>query len=235
VIYEDDDILVIDKPYGMVVNRAESVRGETVADWVEKNYDFWKKGGEVFRNRSGIIHRIDKETSGLLLIAKNEKTFCAISEQFARREVKKRYLALVHGRIKEKKGTIEVGIRRNPQNRRRFMACLSEGKRAKTKYQVRRYYLGQNREVLTLVEVFPVSGRTHQIRVHFKFINHSLVSDLIYGGRKTLRRDQMICPRLFLHAGYLVFSQPKTGKMLELFCQIPADLKTVLEKLKKID
>lgn len=231
IVFEDKDVLIIDKPCQMVVNRAESVREETVQDWVEKRLPFLKKERGEFGNRSGVVHRIDKETSGLLIIAKNKKSYLFLKKQFSQRKVVKKYIALVHGKMRDKKGVIEVGIRRNPRNRRRFMVDLTEGKRAKTNYQVIRYYKTEKGRKLTLVEVMPVTGRTHQIRVHFKFINHSLVSDRIYGGEKQLRRDLLFCPRLFLHASYLSLFHPRNKVKKEFFSSLPKELTLVLKEL----
>lgn len=260
IIYEDNDLLVIDKPAGVVVNRAETVKEETIQDWAENKLriksPFFKlraseklkiKNNSDFYNRGGIVHRLDKETSGLLIIAKNKAAFWELQRQFKDREVEKKYLTLVHGEVKPTEGKIEALIKRNPFNRKKFGVFLG-GREAVTEYKIRRYYLPikilpcrqaglvdvfntkiqKRKEKLTLVEVFPRTGRTHQIRVHFKYLGHPVVSDENYAGRKTARDDRKFCPRLFLHAFYLKFKQPMTKKELIFELELPEDLQTVL-------
>jgi len=234
VIHEDNDILVVNKPYGMVVNRSESVKTTTLQDWIEENYNF-VKGSNVFGQRSGVVHRLDKETSGVLVIAKNQDAFSNLQGQFAKRQVNKKYLVLVHGEIKDAHGAIDVGIARNPRNRHRFVPSLFEGKQARTEYEVEGYYKSLQNEVLTYLLASPFTGRTHQIRVHFKFIKHPIVSDLIYGGRKTLRKDLTWCSRLFLHAANLAFFHPTTGKKVEFSASLPIVLEKALNGLKRVD
>jgi len=216
IIYEDQSLLVIDKPAGVVVNRAETVREKTIQDWLKESL---KIKGEGIGDRAGIVHRLDKETSGLLLIAKTEKAFVNLQKQFKERRVEKRYLALVHGRVMPKKGTIEVPIARNPYNRKKFGVFLG-GRQAKTNYQVKKTYPD-----LTLLELRPETGRTHQIRVHLKYINHPVVADEKYGGRKTARADREWCPRQFLHASFLSFTHPETKKKVSFSSPLPLELK----------
>lgn len=239
IIFEDNDLFVINKPAGLVVNRAETVKGGTVQDWVQ---EWRKRGGDVILNdektdfyqRNGIIHRLDKDTSGLLIIAKNTKAFSELQRQFKEREIEKRYLALVHGDVKSEIGKIEAPVTRNPFNRKKFGVFLG-GRPSVTEYRVlNRFEVKglKDKEIVNLVDVCPKTGRTHQIRVHFKYINHPLVSDEIYTGRKQLKKDLQWCPRLFLHAYYLKFKQPKTGKELVLKIDLPDDLNRVLKTLE---
>lgn len=273
IIYEDNDLLVIDKPAGMVVNRAETVKRETVQDWVETKIKMKNKQSLIsrklenekikkesdFLNRSGIVHRLDKETSGLLIIAKNEESFYELQRQFKEREVEKKYLTLVHGKVSPEKGKIEAPINRNPFDRKKFGVFLG-GREAVTEYRVAGYYQksqtgchaefisaspkdkgipkqvrndseSREKEFFTLVEVSPKTGRTHQIRVHFKYIGHPVVADEIYAGRKTSRDDRQWCPRLFLHASYLRFRQPKNKLKIKLESPLKQDLNLVLSNL----
>lgn len=242
IIFEDKDILVLEKPAGMVVNRAKSVKGETLQDWVE-GYLGWDwgslrtlertEGTEDFVQRSGIVHRLDKETSGLLVVAKTPQAFENLQKQFKERRVRKRYLALVHGRVEPKKGEISAPVGRLPWSRKKFGVFLG-GRPAKTEYEVKNYYaLDAKPYTLTLLELVPTTGRTHQIRVHLKYLRHPIVSDPAYAGRKTSREDRKWCPRMFLHASFLGFFHPKTGEWIEFKLKLPEDLKKVFELLKK--
>lgn len=200
IVFEDDDILVIDKPSGLVVNQAET--------WV----------GDKF-----IVHRLDKDTSGLLIIAKTLPALENLQTQFKNREVVKKYLALVHGKVEPAEGTINAPIERNPFNRKHF-GIFPGGREAVTSYKSYKSY-----KTYTLLELTPRTGRTHQIRVHLKYINHPIVSDPIYGGRKNLQADQQFCPRLFLHATYLKIKHPASGEVLEFASPLPPPLAKVLE------
>lgn len=239
ILFEDDTLLVIDKPSGLVVNRAESVVGETVQDWVEKNFKVSKvsKVSEVsndtFIFRSGIVHRIDKETSGCLLIAKTQEAFVELQRQFKAREVEKMYMALVHGKFERERGIINAAVGRLPWRRERF-GILSGGRDAETQYKVISSWLGtrgKEKDLFSLVEFYPKTGRTHQIRVHAKYLHHALVSDEFYAGRKTSRRDREWCSRLFLHATKITFTHPVRGKRISVESPLPQDLKLALSQL----
>lgn len=242
VVFEDDDLVVIDKPAGIVVNKAQSVKGETVQDWAEKKYqisirqlaDKYQKEEtpeeeSEFFQRSGIVHRLDKDTSGLLIIAKNPQAFLLLQSQFKERTVVKNYLALVHGAISPEKGTIAATVGRLPWNREKF-GIIVGGRPSRTDYCVKKIYSYKN-EKLSLLEVIPHTGRTHQIRIHLKYLGHSIVSDSLYAGRKTCRKDLGFCPRLFLHASHISFNQPVSGARLNFESSLPDDLEGVLEKL----
>jgi len=237
VIYEDECLLVVDKPSGMVVNNAKSAQRQfTLYDWIKKNkkvniekYD--KK--DEFVERLGIVHRLDKDTSGVLLIAKKPEYFRFLQGQFKKRLVEKTYLALVSGVLREK-GVIDAPISRNPFNRRKFGVFVG-GKPALTKYIKIDQMTAEAGEKVSLAEVYPKTGRTHQIRVHFRHINCPLISDSVYGGRKKARQNMRWCPRLFLHALKLEVKHPKTNKKLELKVELAEDLEKVLNKLKKVD
>lgn len=213
----------------MTVNRAQTTQNQvTVQDWLAENYHFPLAKNNFLRN--GIVHRLDKETSGLLMIAKTEETLLACQRQFKERQVKKKYLALVHGWIIPEQGTIQATITRSPFDRKKFGVFLG-GREAKTIYKKLENY-EQKKEKFSLVELFPQTGRTHQLRVHLKFLNYPIVADEKYGGRKTVRRDKTWCPRLFLHATGLSFKHPISKEKVELLSQLPSDLQAVIIKLR---
>jgi 23S rRNA pseudouridine1911/1915/1917 synthase len=219
IIFEDESLLVIDKPAGVVVNRSETTREKTIQDWLK---EYLSIKGEGIGGRAGIVHRLDKETSGLLLIAKTEKAFKNLQKQFKERKVEKRYLALVHGQVKPSKGTVEVPLSRSPYNRKKFGVFLG-GRPARTDYRVKKEYPD-----LTLLELTPKTGRTHQIRVHLKYIGHPVVADEKYAGRKTARADRQWCPRQFLHASFLRFHHPETKKVIAFNSPLPEELAKTL-------
>lgn len=225
IIYEDESVLVINKPAGYIVNNAETTKGQpTVQDWLIEN----KKSAIVndMQLRSGIVHRLDKETSGILIIAKTKEAFEKLQSEFKEREVKKTYTALVHGRIEKDKGEIEASVGRLPWRRDRF-GVLPGGREASTSYKVLKR-LSMESEEFTLLELYPKTGRTHQIRIHLKYINHPIVGDTFYAGRKTARKDRVWCPRLFLHAHKIVFIHPVSGKPVALEAPLAEDLSTAL-------
>jgi len=227
IIFQDDDILIINKPSGLVVNRAESVKGKTLQDWIENqfsifNFQFSNKNEEDFIRRSGIVHRLDKDTSGVLVVAKNAKTFKYLQKQFKERRVVKKYLCLVHDKVEPRVGDIKMPLGRNPEDRKKFTVRL-EGRKAVTEYKVLKH-IKKASQLFSLLEVNLKTGRTHQIRVHLKHIGHPIVSDPIYLGEKRLRGDKEWCSRLFLHAQYLSFIHPKTGKRVEFKGEIPKEL-----------
>lgn len=234
ILFEDNELLVINKPPGIVVNRAESVKGETVQDWAEKRFTIddlrLTNEDQDFKNRAGIVHRIDKETSGILLIAKNPQAFRELQRQFKERIVKKTYLAIVHGKLVPDVGEIRAPVGRLPWNRERF-GIVPEGKEAVTKYKVIKTEQANpknKKEVLSLVELYPESGRTHQIRVHLKYLNHPIVADFLYAGRKTARDDRTWAPRVMLHAWKISFAHPKTQALVAIEAPIPDDMSTII-------
>lgn len=186
-------------------------------------------GMSDFYGRAGIVHRLDKETSGVLLIAKDPVIFVKLQKQFANREIVKKYFALVHGKIESVEGEIKAPIGRLPWHRTKF-GVVASGREAETSYKVISYYYKDGNSY-TLLEVIPHTGRTHQIRVHLKYLGYPLVSDRLYTGRINYRKDQEFCPRLFLHANFLRFSHPKTKKMMEIISKFPYDLQQVIDQL----
>jgi len=235
VIYEDDSILVLDKPAGWIVNDAITTKGQNVVQkWLSNMTYPLAMNSEM---RSGIVHRLDKETSGILLVAKTKEAFENLQREFKERKVDKTYTALVHGTVEHPpaggEGVINVPVGRLPWNRERF-GVLPGGREAVTHYlRIKNYELGiKNRiEKFTLLELKPKTGRTHQIRVHLKYIGHPIVSDEFYAGRKTSRKDKEWCPRLFLHAASISFVHPESGKKVSFKSDLSSDLESALKKL----
>lgn len=233
IIFQDSSILVLSKPAGWITNSASTTKNQPVVqDWLkqEKLTSF-----SDYSFRDGIVHRLDKETSGLLLVAKTEDAFEELQRQFKDRLVKKMYTALVHGKVASEIGEIKAAVGRLPWRRDRF-GVLPGGREASTKYKVLSNYklpTSKNLQLhdYSLVEFYPETGRTHQIRIHAKHIGHPLVADEFYAGRKTARNDRKWCPRLFLHASGIQFLHPISGKSINLKSELPDDLKNVLNSL----
>jgi len=231
VIYQDENILVIDKPAGWIVNEAETTKGQKVLQtWLSQKFDY-----PVAKDRGvrcGIVHRLDKETSGILIVAKTKNVFIEMQRQFKNREVEKSYTALVHGKVEPKEGVIEVPVGRLPWRRDRF-GVLPGGREAKTGYKVIRHYKAGEGDY-SLLELYPKTGRTHQIRIHLKYIGHPIVADEFYAGRKTARGDRKWCPRLFLHAASVSFFDTKVKKRLRFHSELPEELRGVIATLEKV-
>lgn len=248
ILFEDTDLLIITKPSGLTVNRSDTTSHEqTIQDLVESYLGLspyyskvvvkegeWKSPEETFKERSGIVHRLDKETSGALVIAKTLSAFIALQKQFKEREVKKTYIALAHGRLTPKEGEINVPVGRLEFNRKRF-GVVAGGRESVTVYKVLGEYMNpKTKEPLTLVELYPQTGRTHQIRVHLKHLNRPIFSDELYAGRKTARGDRKLLPRLFLHAAKIVFTHPTTGEKMEIESPLSEELKSFLTTLARV-
>lgn len=237
IIYEDQDLLVIDKPAGITVNKSETTLNQvTIQEWAEAQFKISSNatGDEIsdFYKRGGIVHRLDKETSGLLLIAKTERAFIDLQKQFKERTVKKTYISLAHGKISEDTKEINVPVGRLPWNRKQF-GIIPGGRESKTILKVlENVFNKRTKEQLSLVELYPQSGRTHQIRVHLKYIGHPVFSDFLYAGRKTSRRDREILPRVFLHAAAISFSHPTSGKTVSLKSELPKELSDVISSMR---
>lgn len=236
ILYENEDFLVVDKPYGVTVNKSDTTTGEmTLQDLVEEEDKIDKSDpDEDFVNRGGIVHRLDKETSGVIIVAKNSTAFRNLQAQFKERKVQKNYVALAHGKFIPEKGKINAPVGRLPWNRKRF-GVLAGGREAETEYQVLSIlYLVSNgkTEPLSLVRLFPKTGRTHQIRVHLKYINHPIFGDPLYGGRKSSRADRKILSRVFLHAEEISFKDPKTGNEVHFKSELPKELSQLLDKFE---
>ena len=227
IIYEDSSFFVVEKPTGWITNEADTTTTQSVLQtWIRTNHQSQVTNHPEFRD--GIVHRLDKETSGILLVAKTKEAFTKLQEEFKDREVQKTYTALLHGRV-EREGKVDVPIGRLPWRRDRF-GVLNGGRESVTLYKVLKFYPGNNAGH-SLVKFYPKTGRTHQIRVHAKHIGHAVVADEFYAGRKTARNDRIWCPRLFLHASGIKFIHPENGKPVEFKSELPEDIKTVLNKL----
>ncbi|KKQ75854.1 MAG: Pseudouridine synthase [Candidatus Woesebacteria bacterium GW2011_GWB1_38_5b] len=231
ILFEDEYLMVIDKPSGWIVTDAATAKDQkTVQSWIAANLKFNSEAGYSINNlklyRNGIVHRLDKETSGCLIIAKTSHAFENLQQQFKERKIGKKYIALVHGRIEPKEGTVIAEVGRLPWRRDRF-GIVAGGRGSETKYKVLQYFLQ-----FTLVECFPTTGRTHQIRIHLKHIGHPIVSDTFYAGRKTSRADRKWCPRLFLHSSKIIFSHPVSAKKIEVEARLPEDLSSALVNLE---
>jgi len=234
IIYEDDSVLIVLKPTGQTVNRARTTKSEkTLQDELEMYFGIGRPE-EGIGDRAGIVHRLDKETSGVLAVAKTKEAFADLQAQFKEREVEKGYLALAHGRVKEQERRIEAPIARSPKDRKRF-AVIKGGRKAVTEYKIISHWLlTDSKRSFSYLLVRPLTGRTHQIRVHLKHINHPVASDPLYLSRKRLKEDRRWCPRIFLHAESLGFRHPQTGAWVRFETALPDDLKTSFAHLKKI-
>lgn len=278
VLFEDDDIVVINKPAGVVVNRAASAPGQTIQDWMEERYHFeelndsgelqrdkswWSlipeefdnSYGEpepVFLSRTGMVHRIDKDTSGVLILGKNPGAMLQLMAQFKQRVVQKSYQCLVHGKFAQDEDVVRLPIARSDHNRQRF-TVVGHGRPSITKFKVlQRYEFNQEKllediahsagekkvkewqqklrvyEGFSLVECQPKTGRTHQIRVHMSYLQHPLVGDKLYVGKKRIKVDELWCPRQFLHAHTLTLQHPRTNQTMTFTAPLPQDLHTTL-------
>ena len=230
IVYQDDQLLVVDKPAGLTVHPAPGHPTHTLVNaLLALCPDLQGIGGEL---RPGIVHRLDKDTSGLMVVAKSSPAHSNLSSQLKDRTVHKGYLALAHGTVTPTEGTVDGPIVRDPRNRKR-MAVGSGGRQALTRYKVVRYPRN-----CSLMEVFPETGRTHQIRVHLASIGHPLVGDDLYGGRSGKKieastgSEKVELARHFLHAHVLGFRHPTTAKYVEFSSPLPEDLRMVLETLR---
>lgn len=222
VRYSDDDLVVVAKPAGLVVHPGAGHRDDTLVQGLLRLFPEMAGVGE--RDRPGIVHRLDRDTSGLLVAARTQLAYDALTTQLAAREVERRYLALVWGSPDADRGLIDAPIGRSPSRRTR-MAVRSEGREARTGYEVRQRFTHPE---VSLLECRLETGRTHQIRVHCAAIGHPVVGDAEYGGaRSGVRLD-----RPFLHARLLEFRHPRTGASLSFEDPLPADLGAVLDSLR---
>ena len=221
ILYEDDNLAVIDKPAGMVVHPAYGHTSGTLVNAVLARWPQIAAFDEP--ERAGIVHRLDKETSGVILIAKTPAVQDYLRAQFKARQVEKQYLALIEGTPDTPEGLIDAPIGRDSKQRKR-MTVTRDGREAVTEYHVLEHYANHS-----LVEVFPKTGRTHQIRVHMAFIGHPVVGDTVYGHRK--QRIKM--KRHFLHAAAITFALPESGGLLTVESPLPVPLQDVLNKLPR--
>ena len=238
IVYEDDDLVVVNKPAGMVVHPGHGNYSGTLINALIYHFENLPKNSS---NRPGLVHRLDKDTSGLLVIAKNDESMVHLSNQFAEKTSKREYIAMVWGNLKEDSGKIDNYIGRNPKNRLQNIVLdddkIENGKRAVTNYEVL-----SRLNYVSLVKCNLETGRTHQIRVHMKHIGHTLFNDERYGGNSILKGTTFtkykqfvencfkLLPRQALHAKTLGFTHPKTGKFMQFDSELPKDFQSCIEK-----
>lgn len=231
IIHEDDDIVVVNKAAGMVVHPAAGVSAGTLANALAFHFqNLSERGGTL---RPGIVHRLDRDTSGVMVVAKSARAHEHLSEQFRARTVFKSYVALVHGVVRDDAGRVDQPVARDPRARTR-MAVVSGGRAALSLWRVRRRY-----ERFTLLDVEIKTGRTHQIRVHLAWMKHPVVGDETYGGGRDgqiadarLRAAVAALGRQFLHAEQLAFRHPQTGEQMSFSAPVPAELSALLKSLE---
>jgi len=238
ILYEDEDSLVINKPVGLVVNRADSITGQTVQEWVE-NRDWFKAisprfEDKLFQDRSGVCHRLDKKTSGCLLIAKKPESLKYYLDLFKERKLIKTYVALVHGRVEPERGETILPLKRSLYDREKWQVHY-EGKRAVTAWKVIKRFTSPGhehwRDALTLLGLDLKTGRTHQIRVHLSFLGWPVFADDKYLNRKFAREDRKYLSHHFLHASSIEFVTFNGGKVL-VEAELPADCQKFLDVLE---
>ncbi|MFH1036799.1 MAG: RluA family pseudouridine synthase [Patescibacteria group bacterium] len=229
ILYEDENVLAIDKPAGIVVFPENNFDEKTLIDYLIEEFPDLKNAGTA--PRYGIVHRLDKDTSGILLVAKNDQAMEFLQKQFKEREAEKRYTALVTGDIKQESGKIETLIGRSPKNRQKQKVYLPQEPSALGKRTaITEYRILKRLNNYTLVEVIPKTGRKHQIRIHLSYLGHPLACDKIYGFKN------QPCPkglkRQFLHAGYLKIKLPG-GQIKEFKSNLPEDLENIIKTLSQ--
>jgi 23S rRNA pseudouridine1911/1915/1917 synthase len=240
IVYEDHDIAVVNKPAGMMVHAGSGAtdearnRGTLVNALLHHLQELSSTSGPL---RPGIVHRLDKQTSGLIVVAKNDATHARLSSMFARRQVRKLYIALVQGELAQERGTVNASISRDSIRRTRMTTRREGGRSAVSHWQVLRRIQGPYGN-FTLVSVRIETGRTHQIRVHMASLGHPVVGDTLYGAPSAIaplaaasRLPRLVLPRNFLHAAELEFAHPGSGERLSLVSNLPADLKQFMAQL----
>jgi 23S rRNA pseudouridine1911/1915/1917 synthase len=230
VLYEDQDLVAIDKPAGMVVHAGAGVHSGTLVNALLHRFGALSGVGGALR--PGIVHRLDRFTSGVLLVAKNDGAHQRLAAQFSGRLVEKVYLALVHGKVKQESGRIERPIARDPVRRVRMTARLAEGRAAWSEYRVLRRFapLSPQASGFTLLEVRIGTGRTHQIRVHLSSLGHPVAGDTLYGAPEKVP-GQPPLGRYFLHAHRIRFQLPSTGEQISIESALPAELESWMHSL----
>jgi 23S rRNA pseudouridine1911/1915/1917 synthase len=263
ILFEDDAVIVLDKPAGWVVNRSHTYTEPTVQEWMEGKLANVKKiipgrepvkpeaddeesiygtPEEIFARRSGVVHRLDKDTSGILLLAKTPQVLVELMRQFKERETEKTYVALVHGKLVPSEGIIRLPMDRSSSDHMKF-AIQADGRMSETQYKVLEHFpglpkgmharKGKSYQGFTLVELTPKTGRTHQIRVHMSAIKHPLVSDALYAGKKIVALDLEWCPRQFLHAKKLCFTHPVSKERVCFESPLPQDLRSIIDHFQE--
>ena len=222
ILYEDEHLLVVDKPAGMAVHPGPGHSSRTLVNALLAHCPDLPGIGGV--QRPGIVHRLDKDTSGLIVVAKDERAHNGLAAQLKDRQMHKTYLTLVEGRVKPDEALIDAPVGRDPNNRRRMMVRppgSAQGRDAQTRYRVRTHYEGY-----TLLEASPITGRTHQIRVHLASLGHPVIGDSVYG------KASAFVPRQFLHAWRLTFTHPVDGGELSFEAPLPEDLQQALSAIR---
>jgi 23S rRNA pseudouridine1911/1915/1917 synthase len=238
ILYEDKDVLVINKPAGLIVHSDGKTKEKTLVDWILKKYPRMKNVGEPIIQddgtkilRPGIVHRIDKDTTGALIIAKNQKSFEFLKGQFKNRKVHKVYQAFVYGDLKEERGMIDRPIGRSSNDFRKWSA--QRGMRGERREAITYFKVLNKKDGITFVEAMPKTGRTHQIRVHFSAINHPIVCDKLYATDFYLNKKQQLgFKRMALHARELEITLPG-GKLLNIIAPYPEDFEKAILNFKK--
>ena len=225
VVYEDDDMLIVNKPAGLVVHPSAGHDSGTLVNALLGRGESLAPGGIAGVQRPGIVHRLDRDTSGLLMVARSDPAQASLQAQLKARRVKKTYLALVHGSVSAAVGRIEAKVGRDPGRRTR-MAVTPNGRDSTTGYRVRERFTEW-----TLLELDLVTGRTHQIRVHLEAIGHPVAGDVLYG-TGTSRRGPDALDRLFLHAWRLELTSPSSGQLIRVEAPLPVELEQVLTSLR---
>jgi len=232
IIFENKDFLVLNKPAGLVVHpktNYQKSEEKTLVNWLIKNYPGIKNIGDNPEIRPGIIHRLDKETSGVMLVAKNQDSFEILKNIFKQRLIEKTYLALVIGKMNNKQGKIDLAITRSISTKR--TTKIKQGQKilkAETLWEVLKIYQDENNQILSYLKLIPKTGRTHQLRVHLAAINHPIVGDYLYGGKTALKYREKL-NRIFLHAYSLKFKYNNTNYLFE--AELPIELKNFLGRL----
>jgi 23S rRNA pseudouridine1911/1915/1917 synthase len=217
IIHSDEHIIVLNKPAGLVVHPGAGVEARTLVNALIHHFPGIERVGHP--ERPGIVHRLDKETSGVMVIARTDKAYSELKRQFKAREVEKVYLGLVRGHVQVADGRIDWALGRHPRHRQRISIRTKKPKAALTLYSVKKTFPD-----FTLLEIKPVTGRTHQIRVHFAAAGHPIVGDTRYGGKNKATRHQ----RLFLHAWHIVFTHPVSKTLLEFYAPLPPEFQDII-------
>jgi len=217
IIHSDEHIIVLNKPAGLVVHPGAGVEKGTLVNALLHHFPGIERVGHP--ERPGIVHRLDKETSGVMVVARTDKAYSELKRQFKAREVEKVYLGLVRGHVQVDEGRIDWALGRHPRHRQRISIRTKKPKSALTLYSVKKRFPD-----FTLLEIKPVTGRTHQIRVHFAASGHPIVGDARYGGKDTAMKP----PRLFLHAWHIVFTHPVSKTLLEFYAPLPPEFQDII-------
>ena len=239
IIYSDDDLIILDKPAGILVHPTEASEPETLAAWLFKKYPEINKLPWPDKVRAGIVHRLDKDTSGLIILAKSPDVLKNLQEEFRNRKIKKTYLTLVLGKIEPKEGEIQAAITRGKAGLQKVLEYSYSFSKEKvrpavTVYKTIKNFQYQNQD-LSLVEAQPLTGRMHQIRVHLKYIGYPIIGDPLYNTKQSKKLSKELgLNHQFLHAQNLEFIHPLTKKKINLSSYLPKDLKNVLSKMEEI-